>query len=89
VCANGAASFFPAGAVHPTIGMYPGHVDATSATTYANLLDAAQTVGFSVYLAETHMDPVAWNVLGQAIDDLGIAAKLGSTASDETSTRAR
>jgi hypothetical protein len=88
-CANGAASFFPAGAVHPTIGMYPGHVDATSATTYANLLEAAQTVGFSVYLAETHMDPVAWNVLGQAIDDLGIAAKLGSTASDETSTRAR
>jgi hypothetical protein len=79
-CANGAASFFPADAVHPTIGMYPGQIDATSATTYANLLESAHTVGFSVYLAETHVDPAAWTVLGQAIDDLGIAAKLGSEA---------
>jgi hypothetical protein len=60
--------------------MYPGQIDATSATTYASLLEAAHTVGFSVYLAETHMDPAAWNVLGQAINHLGIAAKLGSDA---------
>jgi hypothetical protein len=82
-CAEGSAAYFPADAVHPTIGMYPGQEDVTTPETYANLLQAAHTVGFSVYLAETHMGPTAWSVLGNAISDLGIAARFGSDLPDQ------
>jgi hypothetical protein len=82
-CAEGAAGYFPAEAVHPTIGMYPGQQDVTSPETYANLLQSAHTVGFSVYLAETHMASNAWSVLGSAISDLGIAARFGSDLPDQ------
>jgi hypothetical protein len=82
-CAEGAAAYFQADAVHPTIGMYPGQEDVTTPETYANLLQAAHTVGFSVYLAETHMASTAWNVLGNAISNLGIAARFGSHLPDQ------
>jgi hypothetical protein len=72
-CAEGAASFFPSNTVHPTIGMYSGQEETTSAETYASMLEAAHTVGFSVYLAETHPASLGWNVLGKAITDHGIA----------------
>jgi hypothetical protein len=85
-CAEGAAAYFPADAVHPTIGMYAGQQDVTTPETYANLLQAAHTVGFSVYLAETHMESNAWSVLGNAISDLGIAATFDSGLPDQPST---
>ena len=75
-CAQGASTWFQADAVHPTIGMYASH-DAATPDTYATLLEAAHTIGFSVYLAETEKDPQAWNVLGNAIGRLGIAREGG------------
>jgi hypothetical protein len=72
-CARGAGGIFPLDAVHPTIGMHPGQRTSMAAATYAGLLDAAGTTGFSVYLAETRMPPEEWRVLGAAIAALGIA----------------
>ena len=72
-CARGARGFFPAEAVHPTIGMHPGQRTSLGAAAYAPLLDRAGTTGFSVYLAETRMTPDEWQVLGTAIATLGIA----------------
>ena len=72
-CAEGAAEFFPASAVHPTIGVYTGQEGAPSSERYAALLDEAGTVGFSVYLAETRMYGGDWNAFGKAIAELKIA----------------
>ena len=71
-CAEGAAGFFPAEAVHPTVGMYASR-GVASAERYAALLDEAGTVGFSVYLAETGMSAGDWHTFGKAIADLEIA----------------
>ena len=73
VCASGAASFFAPGDVHPTVGTYPSTHGLPSAAAYAQMLKAAGTVGFSLYLAETTSD-AAWQAYGQAITTLGIAA---------------
>jgi hypothetical protein len=73
VCTEAATGFFPADAVHPTIGMYPGQDDQVAPDRYAQLLGDAHTVGFSVYLAETRTEAGQWNVLGSAIGTLGIA----------------
>ena len=72
-CAEGAAKFFPASAVHPTIGVYTGQDGEPSPERYATLLDEAGTVGFSVYLAETRMYARDWNTFGKAIAELEIA----------------
>ena len=73
-CAAGAAEFFPARAVHPTVGVYAGQEDdEPSAERYAALLAEAGTVGFSVYLAETRMQHGEWRTFGDAIDELAIA----------------
>ena len=73
-CAAGAAKFFPARAVHPTVGVYAGQEeDEPSAERYAALLAEAGTVGFSVYLAETRMQHGEWRTFGAAIDELAIA----------------
>ena len=73
-CAEGAADFFPSGAVHPTVGVYAGQdEDEPSAERYAALLAEAGTVGFSVYLAETRMQSGEWRTFGAAIDELAIA----------------
>lgn len=72
-CAAGARGFFPADAVHPTVGMYPGVERSLRAAGYARLLASAGTVGFSVYLAETRMTPQEWRALGEAIRTRGIA----------------
>jgi hypothetical protein len=86
-CTEGAAKWFSPDAVHPTIGMYASEHPEATAATYPKLLQDAHTVGFSVYLAETQEDPQGWNILGQAIDDLGIARKAGtSLALDSTTT---
>jgi hypothetical protein len=72
-CLEGAAAFFPPDAVHPTIGVYTSQGEATAPERYAALLHDAGTVGFSVYLAETHMYPSDWNTFGEAIAELKIA----------------
>ena len=73
-CTDGASKWFPADAVHPTIGIYKSHVDDATPDAYTRLLAAAHTIGFSVYLAETQQkDPQGWDVYGNAIKDLGIA----------------
>ena len=74
-CAEGAVDFFPAGAVHPTVGVYAGQEERPSAERYATLLDEAGTVGFSVYLAETRMHAGDWQAFGDAIAALGIARR--------------
>jgi hypothetical protein len=74
VCVHAARSWFPADAVHPTIGMYPGVLASLRASRYARLLDEAGSIGFSVYLAETRMTTVEWSELGTAIRQRGIAA---------------
>lgn len=76
-CAEGAAEFFPANVVHPTIGVYTGQEGAPSPDRYAALLDQAGTVGFSIYLAETRMDTEQWRVFGQAIAEERIARRIG------------
>ena len=72
-CAAGAAEFFPAAAVHPTVGVYAGQEGEPSPERYAALLDEAGTVGFSVYLAETRMHARDWRTYGNAIAELAIA----------------
>jgi hypothetical protein len=74
-CAMGAADFFPAHAVHPTVGMYVGQGDEPSPARYAALLDEAGTVGFSVYLAETGLHARDWHTFGTAIAELEIASR--------------
>jgi hypothetical protein len=52
---------------------YPSSHPLPSAAAYAQMLKAAGTVGFSLYLAETTPDS-AWPAYGQGIATLGIAA---------------
>ena len=86
-CTDGASKWFPASAVHPTIGMYASRDPATP-DAYTRLLAAAHTVGFSVYLAETQKDPQAWSVLGDAIGTLGIAREGGANTPDPATSPA-
>lgn len=72
-CVEGAQGFFPRGAVHPTIGMTPGSLSSLDVATYAALLDDANTIGFSVYLAETRMTDADWHALGAASAERGLA----------------
>jgi hypothetical protein len=90
-CVEGAAGFFPSAAVHPTVGMYAGGAEEPSAERYAELLDDAGTVGFSVYLAETRMNEADWHTFGKAIAGLQIALRseelpIGSEARCEPAT---
>ncbi|MGZ4439601.1 MAG: hypothetical protein ACXVZN_04420 [Gaiellaceae bacterium] len=71
-CAAGAGGFFAPGDVHPTVGTYPSTHGLPSPAAYGQMLKAAGTVGFSLYLAETTSD-AAWAAYGQAISTLGIA----------------
>lgn len=73
-CVEGAAAFFPRSAVHPTVGMHQGLRGTVTPAEYVELLAAAGTVGFSVYLAETRMTDVDWRTFGAAITARGIAA---------------
>jgi hypothetical protein len=72
-CAAAARGFFAASSVHPTIGVYEGQRGTVGLARYIDLLDAAGTVGFSVYLAETRMTEADWSTLGAAIRERGIA----------------
>lgn len=75
-CVAGARGFFPQTTVHPTIGVYPGAAGDVEVATYVDLLDAADTVGFSVYLAETEMTEQDWQALGAAIVERGLATSI-------------
>lgn len=66
-CVEGAVDLFPAGSIHPTVGVYAGQAGEPDPELYAALLDEAGTVGFSVYLAETRMDASDWMTFGTAI----------------------
>ena len=81
-CTQGAEEWFSAEAVHPTIATYASNEHQVTSATYPKLLQASHTVGFSVYLAETQDAPQGWNVLGQAIGELGIAQEGGVLAPD-------
>ena len=72
-CVEGASAFFPADAVHPTVGMHAGAARSLGASTYVDLLAGASTVGFSVYLAETRMTDTEWQAFGAGIAEHGIA----------------
>ena len=74
-CVEAAADFFPAHAVHPTVGVYAGQEEEPSPARYVELLDKAGTVGFSVYLAETRMRVEQWRTFGEAVVDLAIARR--------------
>ena len=71
-CATGATAFFAPSDVHPTVGTYPSSHPLPSPAAYGQMLRAAGTVGFSLYLAETTPD-AAWRDYGQAIATLDIA----------------
>ncbi len=71
-CAEAARSIFGA-SVHPTIGSYEGVRTTLAPERYTRLLEAAGTVGFSVYLAETGMTGDEWGLLGESIGTEGIA----------------
>jgi hypothetical protein len=77
-CVEGATQFFPATAVHPTVGVYAGQETELSPQRYGALLDEAGTVGFSVYLAETGMHAQQWSAYGEAISELAIARRADS-----------
>ncbi len=76
-CAAAAAGAFAPADVHPTIGVYDGQRGTIDVSRYVDLLDAAGTVGFSVYLAETGMTEASWSALGEGIRERGIAAPVG------------
>lgn len=73
VCAAGARGSFPPSAVHPTVGVYPGQLQTLDTARYVELLDQANTLGFSVYLAETRMTEQDWRAFGAAITERRIA----------------
>jgi hypothetical protein len=74
-CLDGATEFFSARQVHPTVGVYESLVADATTERYAELLEEAGTVGFSIYLAETRMHMSDWGVLAGAIDESKIAVE--------------
>jgi hypothetical protein len=76
-CAAAATGIFAPSNVHPTIGVYEGQRGTIGIGTYVGLLEAAGTVGFSVYLAETGMTEASWSALGEGIRNRGVAAPVG------------
>lgn len=82
-CVAGATDLFPAGSVHPTIGMYRAQDSpVTTPEAYAGLLADSHAVGFSVYLADNAMKPRDWRVLGEAIRERGIAQSATDAGGD-------
>ncbi len=73
-CTAAAAAYFPRSKVHPTVGTYHGvTLGFVPPQQYAQLLAAARTTGFSIYLAEVGMSAEDWQAYGRAIADLHIA----------------
>jgi hypothetical protein len=74
-CVRGAAQWFPASDVHPTVASYAGTRGIVTASRFAELLAQAHTTGFSIYPAEVGMTPADWQTYAHAIATLGIAKK--------------
>jgi len=74
-CVSAAAAYFPRADVHPTVACYQGRLGYVTPARFARLLAAAGTTGFSIYPAETLVNPKDWQTYGQAIASLHIAAR--------------
>lgn len=74
-CVFGAAKWFAAADVHPTVGSYAGARGIVSAATWVHLLAQAHTTGFSIYPAEVGMTAESWQTYADAIRTLGIAQR--------------
>ena len=66
-CVRGAATWFPAARVHPTVGSYAGMHGLVSPARWLALLRKARTTGFSVYPAEVGMSPEDWQAYGAGL----------------------
>ena len=75
-CVRSAAPFFPRSAVHPTVACYQGMRGYVTPAQFARLLAQAGTTGFSIYPAETLVNPADWQTYAQAIASTHIAAAL-------------
>jgi hypothetical protein len=76
-CVSSARGLFPPEDIHPTVGVHFGTRGTVDVAAYVELLAAAGTVGFSVYLAETRMTDADWRAFGAAIVERRIAARAG------------
>ncbi|HEY2326860.1 MAG TPA: hypothetical protein VGH52_05190 [Gaiellaceae bacterium] len=74
-CVLGAAKWFAAANVHPTVGSYAGTRGLVSPARFVHLLVQAHTTGFSIYPAEVGMTPQGWETYRNAITALGIAKR--------------
>jgi hypothetical protein len=66
-CTSAAAKWFPPSKVHPTIASYTGEKENVSTDTWASLLHAAGTTGFSIYPAEVGMTEQSWQEIGRQL----------------------
>lgn len=73
-CVRAAAASFPRARVHPTVACYQGQQGYVTPEQFAQLLAEARTTGFSVFPAETLVNPEDWKAYAQAIASLHIAA---------------
>jgi hypothetical protein len=73
-CVRAAASAFPRSAVHPMVACYQGMRGYVTPAQFARLLARAGTTGFSIYPAETLVNPEDWQTYAQAITSMHIAA---------------
>ena len=73
-CVRAAAAWFPRARVHPTVACYGGQQGYVPPTQFAQLLAQAGTRGFSVFPAETLVQPGDWKTYAHAIASLHIAA---------------
>ncbi|HEY3962424.1 MAG TPA: hypothetical protein VGL84_07835 [Gaiellaceae bacterium] len=74
-CVLGAAKWFSAANVHPTVGSYTGVRGLLSPAQWSQLLAQAHTTGFSIYPAEVAMPTANWQAYGDSITKLGIAKR--------------
>jgi hypothetical protein len=75
-CVRAAAGFFPRARIHPTVACYQGQQGYVTPEQFAQLLAEAGTQGFSVFPAETLVNPDDWKTYAQAIASLHIAAAI-------------
>jgi hypothetical protein len=73
VCVRAAAKWFPPADVHPTLGLFAGSTPTPDPPTYAQMLAAAGTVGFSLFPAEDATGAGLWPDYGAAIRTLHVA----------------
>ena len=75
-CVRAAAPYFAKANVHPTVAYYQGVRGYVPPAQFAALLAQAGTTGFSIYPAETLVNPQDWQTYASAIASKHIAASL-------------